>query len=98
MKIISLNRGSSSIKCALYDLPGSEIPLRKKDLELTELSKEMFPDVLIDCIGHRIVHGGLKYRESVFIDEGVKNEIKKLGNLAPLHISAIMQNIFLLKY
>ncbi len=39
----------------------------------------------IGAIGHRIVHGGEKYSESVLIDDDVINEIEKCIPLAPLH-------------
>lgn len=39
----------------------------------------------IDGIGHRLVHGGDKYTESVLINEDVLNTVEKLVPLAPLH-------------
>lgn len=39
----------------------------------------------LGAIGHRVVHGGEKFRESVLIKEEVRNEIKKCYDLAPLH-------------
>lgn len=36
-------------------------------------------------IGHRIVHGGEKFREPTLIDKDVMNTIRKLIPLAPLH-------------
>lgn len=39
----------------------------------------------ISAIGHRIVHGGEKYNDSVLIDEEVINNIEKNISLAPLH-------------
>lgn len=39
----------------------------------------------IEAVGHRVVHGGSKYAESVIIDEDVENEIESLFDLAPLH-------------
>lgn len=40
----------------------------------------------IKGIGHRIVHGGEYYSDSVIIDDAVLNEIKSLVKLAPLHL------------
>ena len=97
MKILALNRGSSSIKCALYDLPGTQTPLWKREIDSKRLTKNFFPNCTIDCIGHRIVHGGQKYMESVFIDIEVKEEIRKLGNLAPLHNLADLKGIELVE-
>jgi acetate kinase len=39
----------------------------------------------IDAVGHRVVHGGEKFKESVFIDDEVKFELEKNIALAPLH-------------
>ena len=39
----------------------------------------------IAAIGHRIVHGGSRFRESVRIDASLESEIKSLTELAPLH-------------
>ncbi|QLE43444.1 acetate kinase [Nostoc sp. C052] len=39
----------------------------------------------IDVVGHRIVHGGEDYRDSVVITEDVKKAIAGLSNLAPAH-------------
>jgi acetate kinase len=36
-------------------------------------------------IGHRVVHGGDRFQESVRIDEEVRKEIEQLSDLAPLH-------------
>ncbi|MGH2612446.1 MAG: acetate/propionate family kinase, partial [Rhabdochlamydiaceae bacterium] len=103
MKIIVLNRGSSSIKCCLYDfskLPDRLIdPLWETTIENEGLQKlcSILPDKEIDCIGHRIVHGGKKYKESVLIDANVKEEILSLYDLAPLHNKADLQGIELLE-
>lgn len=40
---------------------------------------------LIKGVGHRVVHGGEIYSSSVVIDEKVKEDIKALSILAPLH-------------
>ncbi len=39
----------------------------------------------IPAIGHRVVHGGDKFSETIVIDEKVKTTIKDLFSLAPLH-------------
>lgn len=36
-------------------------------------------------IGHRVVHGGTVFRDSVRIDRGVKSAVARLSELAPLH-------------
>ena len=39
----------------------------------------------IGAVGHRIVHGGEKFKESVVIDNGVIKAIKECSSLAPIH-------------
>lgn len=39
----------------------------------------------IPAIGHRVVHGGASFSDTVVIDEKVKEKIRELFSLAPLH-------------
>lgn len=39
----------------------------------------------VEAIGHRVVHGGHKFFESVLIDDEVIEYIREFGKLAPLH-------------
>lgn len=39
----------------------------------------------IDAVGHRVVHGGESFAESVLVDEKVMDEIRENIELAPLH-------------
>lgn len=39
----------------------------------------------IDAVGHRIVHGGEKFANSVVIDDAVLTSIEECNDLAPLH-------------
>ncbi len=47
----------------------------------------------IDGVGHRLVHGGDKYTESVVITDEVIKTIEDLSNLAPLHNPANVMGI-----
>jgi acetate kinase len=47
----------------------------------------------IDAVGHRIVHGGETFKESVVVNQEVKLEIRRLFDLAPLHNPAHMMGI-----
>ena len=44
----------------------------------------------IDGIGHRLVHGGEKYKKSVLIDEEVMKTCEKFKKLAKLHMPAML--------
>jgi acetate kinase len=50
----------------------------------------------IDGIGHRVVHGGERFSESVLIDDEVLRKIEDVSELAPLHNPAnlIVMNAF----
>ena len=39
----------------------------------------------IDAVGHRVVHGGERFREATVIDDGVVAAIEAVSSLAPLH-------------
>ncbi len=47
----------------------------------------------ISAVGHRVVHGGELFSESVIIDEGVKKSIEECIELAPLHNPANLTGI-----
>lgn len=47
----------------------------------------------IDGIGHRVVHGGERFSDSVIVTEEVIEEIEKVSELAPLHNPANLTGI-----
>lgn len=47
----------------------------------------------IKAVGHRVVHGGASFSETVIIDTEVKEKIKQLFDLAPLHNPANLEGI-----
>lgn len=47
----------------------------------------------IEGSGHRVVHGGEKFDDSVLIDDEVEEEIDRLSELAPLHNPANLMGI-----
>jgi acetate kinase len=47
----------------------------------------------IDCVGHRVVHGGSSFSKTTVINEEVKAKIAALFSLAPLHNPANLQGI-----
>ena len=67
-----------------------------QDIENHSVAVQMLLDMLIsegivktydeiDGIGHRVVHGGEVYSDSVLIDDEAIAQFEKLSNLAPLH-------------
>ncbi|RRD39173.1 acetate kinase [Leptotrichia sp. OH3620_COT-345] len=51
----------------------------------------------IDAIGHRVVHGGEYYDDSVIIDEEVIKNLEEVSALAPLHNPANIMGIKVMK-
>ena len=47
----------------------------------------------IDAVGHRVVHGGASFSDTVIIDTEVKEKIRQLFELAPLHNPANLEGI-----
>lgn len=47
----------------------------------------------IDGVGHRLVHGGDKFKDSVLLTEEVIKECEKFNDLAPLHNPAMLSCI-----
>jgi acetate kinase len=47
----------------------------------------------IKGVGHRLVHGGDKYSESVIINDEVKKTVEELSDLAPLHNPANLMGV-----
>ncbi len=51
----------------------------------------------IEAVGHRVVQGGEKFKDSVYIDEAVLDEIDKYCDLAPLHNPANLKGIIAMR-
>jgi acetate kinase len=68
-----------------------EIPDHQKGLELisghlTDPRLNLLKEgAAIDAVGHRVVHGGKLYSRTVKVSRTVKEKIKELSSLAPLH-------------
>lgn len=90
--ILVLNCGSQSIKWKVFDKKlkpvkrGKTVVLNAKNYQKTleeELKKIGEKNILL--IGHRIVHGGKKFKKPIKITEGILKDLEKLNYLAPLH-------------
>ena len=47
----------------------------------------------IDCVAHRVVHGGARFRDPVVVDEAVRAELERLEPLAPLHNAPALRDL-----
>jgi acetate kinase len=94
VRVLVVNAGSSSLKLRLLG-PGDEL----------EAERDLAPDdhdALVaaaaelprpDAVGHRVVHGGARFREAVAIDAAVVDALRELVDLAPLHQPAALAGI-----
>ncbi len=107
MKILVMNAGSSSLKYKLFDMQHSTVLLSGIVEEIgrdqyheaivqmeDELDRHGISSLKeLDAIGHRVVHGGERFVESVVIDSNVVAAIEELIPLAPLHNPANLEGI-----
>jgi acetate kinase len=91
VRVLVANAGSSSLKLSLLDADDTELwacelgaPRAVVERDAVAAALAELPD-LPDVAGHRIVHGGERYREAVVIDEAVQAALEQLTVLAPLH-------------
>lgn len=91
MRVLVVNAGSSSLKLALIGDDDATLEARELDAPKARVEPEQLRAALdsrlgeCEAVGHRIVHGGERFREAVLIDEDVERALRELVELAPLH-------------
>jgi acetate kinase len=90
LRILVVNAGSSSVKLTLLDhgdklLAEHDIGALGAETMLRELASTVASLPEPDAVGHRIVHGGERFRDAVLIDDRVEGALRELSDLAPLH-------------
>jgi acetate kinase len=97
MRVLVLNAGSSSLKGSILDttdlatIAKAELSLgadatRQRGLQRPVRSLMSKLDVAtVDAVGHRVVHGGTRFRSAVRVDDRVLRAIEALAEFAPLH-------------
>lgn len=91
MRVLVANAGSSSLKLSLLDSDDSELWARELEAARAVVEPDAVRAAIAelpeapDVAGHRIVHGGERFREAVVIDEAVEEALNQLTVLAPLH-------------
>lgn len=73
-------------------VPDHQIALQRVFLLLKQLDIVDDPTQL-DAVGHRVVHGGDRFRAPLLIDAASLEELRQLTPLAPLHHPANLQGI-----
>ncbi len=75
MRVLVVNAGSSSLKLTLLDgddavIDARELPAPRARVDPRELRAALSSPLRdADAVGHRIVHGGERYRGAVRVDE-----------------------------
>jgi acetate kinase len=87
-RILVVNAGSSSLKLSLLGdddetLAERSLPAPFDTGQITAALSKGFLEP--DAVGHRIVHGGERFRNAVVIDPEVEKALRALSELAPLH-------------
>lgn len=106
--VLVFNIGSSTNKLSLFSVERDTVnskavwessqDLKGRDREtvlneqLADLDQRV-PLKDVSMVGHRVVHGGRKFRQSTLITEEVVAEIERLCELAPLHNPAGLAGI-----
>ena len=97
--ILTLNAGSSSLKYALFvaeglacraagQIEGLGGGVKDHAAALDEAIAAIrvrFPEAEIGAVGHRVVHGGLRFAAPLRVDAALLLELAALNTLAPLH-------------
>ena len=77
-----------------FDIPTHEVGLQRVAQLLTEGENAVIKDPAeINVVGHRVVHGGESFKATTIINAAIKEKIKELFSLAPLHNPANYQGI-----
>jgi acetate kinase len=94
LRVLVVNAGSSSLKLRLLG-PGDELEaerdLAPDDHDALGAAAADLPRP--DAVGHRVVHGGERFRAAVRIDDDVVAALRDLVDLAPLHQPAALAGI-----
>lgn len=78
----------------MLPIPNHKVGLEKVANMLLDTEKGVIKSTSeITAVGHRVVHGGSDFSATVKIDEKVKEKIKQLFELAPLHNPANLEGI-----
>jgi acetate kinase len=91
MRVLVVNAGSSSLKLTLLDGDDTVIAARELDAPRAQIDPDQLRAALdtvlceANAVGHRIVHGGERFREAVRIGADVEAAMRELSDLAPLH-------------
>jgi acetate kinase len=91
VRVLVVNAGSSTLKLRLLDhddslLADEELPATGAEVDGGALQRALGSRLgEAQAIGHRIVHGGERFRSAARIDANIETTLRELTGLAPLH-------------
>jgi acetate kinase len=91
VRVLVVNAGSSSLKLTLLDGEDTTVASQQLETPHAQVDSDLLRAALdsplreADAVGHRIVHGGERFRGAVRIDAEVEAAMRELTDLAPLH-------------
>ena len=104
-RILVINAGSSTLKVSVISVGerepeaiaqvdwGSDATrVTDRRAALTQALGDL-PDGPFDGAAHRVVHGGIRFREPTLVDGGVLAQLDSLSELAPLHNPIAVETI-----
>lgn len=91
--IFTIKYGDNQKFEQIMDIENHEVAVKMLLDQLIELQILSSYDEKITGVGHRVVHGGETYGDSVVIDEKVMDRIAELAEFAPLHNPANLMGI-----
>lgn len=92
MNLLTVNVGSSSVRLSVYTDQGRCLASAHHSGSEVNIAQRITPLLAqagiehLDAIGHRIVHGGERFKSACRIDAAVYAALEALTELAPLHI------------
>jgi acetate kinase len=99
--VLVLNAGSSSLKWVVLNAHTQTIEQHgqaswegaEANRHAAEIATALERTPSVQAVGHRVVHGGMRFRQSVLVDDAVRDAIARLAELAPLHNPAAVAGI-----
>jgi acetate kinase len=90
VRVLVVNAGSSSVKLRVLGDDDALLGERDLDAPRSQIDDDALQRALgelpgADAAGHRIVHGGTRFRDAVRVDGDVVRALHELTDLAPLH-------------
>lgn len=89
MRVLVVNAGSSSVKLRVVEGDGGITATADLGPPGADLSDHLAEFVgragPLDAAGHRVVHGGARFRDAVVVDGATRGGLEEVSALAPLH-------------